>query len=485
MNSFLAKVWVLASEASADIAFHAPLFSDGMILQRGERSQVWGSGAVPKAKVTMSIIEESCASCPAPDAWDICCTPGTTISTATTSAGADGAWRVSLPKLDATKGDQSTMVQLTASDGATHATISKVAVGDVLLCGGQSNMGFTMCGAHSKAQPHHEALEGLPPIRTYFQVGSGPGGQGCKTSDNRTSSTPRKQWLTANATNSGGFSAVCLLTAQRVFDALDGTVPVGAVESCVSGTYVEPWTPPAGDLWKAHMEELVPMTFRAALWDQGEADAKRTNSTWYTHEFPRMILGWRDAFEVPDMPFIYVELPSEYDAEEPKEDEFWYAQRAATELPQVGYAVTVDIQRTLHPPDKQDIADRLALEFRRIVYGENVVSRGPELISAESDGKTVVLTFSNASLSTHAGIFIGNDDACAKSADSVVIDPLNNNQTLNYTISGSKMTVSCVSPSGHIRVNGDQATCFLYGPSGLPAPPILQPCSPTESVYIV
>lgn len=66
------------------------------------------------------------------------------------------------------------------------------------------------------------------------------------------------------------------------------------------------------------MEPLVPMTFRAALWDQGEADAKRTNSTWYAYEFPIMIQGWRDSFEVPDMPFIYVELPSEYDAEEPK-----------------------------------------------------------------------------------------------------------------------------------------------------------------------
>jgi sialate O-acetylesterase len=227
------------------------------------------------------------------------------------------------------------------------------------------------------------------------------------------------------------------------------------------------------------------MTFRAVLWDQGEADAKRTNSSWYAQEFPHMILGWRDAFEVPDMPFFYVELCTEYDAEEPKEDDFWLAQRAATELPQVGFAVTTDIQRALHPPDKQDVADRLALEVRRIVYGEKVVSRGPELLSAEADGKTVVLTFSDASLTTHAGIFVGDSDACDKDAGSVVTDPLSNRTTLNYTISGAKMTVSCESPSGLVRVNADYATCFLYGSAGLPAPPIQQPCSPTESVYIV
>jgi sialate O-acetylesterase len=227
------------------------------------------------------------------------------------------------------------------------------------------------------------------------------------------------------------------------------------------------------------------MTFRAALWDQGEADAKRTNSTWYAQEFPHMILGWRDAFEVPDMPFFYVELCTEYDAEEPKEDDFWLAQRAATELPQVGYAVTTDIQRALHPPDKQDVADRLALEIRRMVYGESIVSRGPELVSAESDGQTVTFTFSESSLTTHAGIFVGDDAACATGSDSVVTDPLNGKHALNYTISGAKMTVTCASVTGLAQVNADYATCFLYGSTGLPAPPIQQPCSPTESVYIV
>lgn len=192
-----------------------------------------------------------------------------------------------------------------------------------------------------------------------------------------------------------------------------------------------------------------------------------------------MILGWREAFRVPDMPFFYVELCTEYGAEEPKENDFWLAQRAATKLPQVGFAVTTDLQRALHPPDKQDVADRLVLEIRRIAYGESIVSRGPELLSAESDGNTVVFTFSEQSLTSHAGLFVGNDDKCAKAAghDSVVTDPLNSRHALNYTISGAKMMVSCESPSGLVRVNADYATCFLYGSSGLPAPPIQQPCS--------
>lgn len=55
-------------------------------------------------------------------------------------------------------------------------------------------------------------------------------------------------------------------------------------------------------------------------------------------EFPKMITGWRSAFESPSLPFIYVELCTEYGAEEPKEKDFWEAQRAAAKLSMVDYA---------------------------------------------------------------------------------------------------------------------------------------------------
>jgi hypothetical protein len=36
----------------------------------------------------------------------------------------------------------------------------------------------------------------------------------------------------------------------------------------VGGTLVTAWTPPNGDLYKAHIMPLLPFTFMAALWDQ-------------------------------------------------------------------------------------------------------------------------------------------------------------------------------------------------------------------------
>ena len=127
----------------------------------------------------------------------------------------------------------------------------------------------------SANQTPAEAKAALPPIRFFFMQGSGPnGGSGGKTG------TPNRQWFKANATNSGGASAVCMLTAAYLYEHMKGAVPVGAIESCVGGTNVEPWTPPDGSLYTQYIKPLLPFTFSIALWDQGEADAKRTNSTW-------------------------------------------------------------------------------------------------------------------------------------------------------------------------------------------------------------
>lgn len=134
-------------------------------------------------------------------------------------------------------------------------------------------------------------------------------------------------------------------------------------------TASEPWTPPLGSLYVAHIKPLLPMKFKAALWDQGERDEKTTNTTWYATEFPKMIEGWRSAFQTPDLPFVYVEICHENGAEEPKEKDFWeFGQRAAITLPKVGFATTTDVDKSaLHPPDNQDIAPRMALEVQRCV----------------------------------------------------------------------------------------------------------------------
>ena len=452
------------------------LFANGMILQRGASTVVWGRGAAPASTVTVTV--------------------GGVTSVSKTIAGPTGEWNVMLPMVGAMDS-----TSLSASDGTSTTTLQDVAFGDVVLCGGQSNMGFGMCGTQSKNQTPSQALSALEPIRVFFQEGSGPnggaGGSGCPIEiDGKpaVSRTTALQWFKANATNAGGFSAVCMLTAQRLYAALDKKVPVGAVESCVSGTPVGDWTPSntsatkgGGVLWEQHMVPLLPMTFKAALWDQGEADAKRTSSAYYSQEFPLMISLWRKYFTsaLPGgFPLVYVELCTEYGAEAPREADFWLAQRASVaDDPSVGFAVTTDIQRALHPPDKQDVAARLVLELQRLAYGQPVVSRGPELRSTKPVPGGLALTFSNASLSVRAGILVGDAATCAaKAGNDTMVMASGSSLSLHYTIKGDTITVDCPAGVAAVHVNSDLATCFLFGPHGLPAPPILANCTGTPTI---
>ena len=130
-----------------------------------------------------------------------------------------------------------------------------------------------------------------------------------------------------------------------------------------------------------------------------------------------MVQRWRAAFGAPSLPFVYVELCREFGGYEPRMKDFWLAQRSVLSLPATGFVTTTDIERNLHPPDKQDVARRLVLELRRVAYGESITARGPELLSMARDGaNNVVMRFSNQTLATHAGIYVGVEAQCRAAA---------------------------------------------------------------------
>lgn len=115
-----------------------------------------------------------------------------------------------------------------------------------------------------------------------------------------------------------------------------------------------------------------------------------------------MVLDWRKKFNQGDFPFLYVQLANFMKAKlEPSESkwaELRDEQRKSLDVPNVGMAVTIDIGEwnDLHPLNKKDVGNRLALLAQKLAYGDNdIVSSGPIYKSMKIDGNKIIIKFTN------------------------------------------------------------------------------------------
>ena len=117
-------------------------------------------------------------------------------------------------------------------DGPQHIELHNVLVGDVWLCGGQSNMELPLARTRNGDQEISQANH--PEIRLY-KVGS--------RSAYSPVAVPQGTWKVCTPgtiADNGGFSAVAYFFACRVQQ--DTRVPIGLVEDCLGGTPAEAWT---------------------------------------------------------------------------------------------------------------------------------------------------------------------------------------------------------------------------------------------------
>ncbi len=153
-------------------------------------------------------------------------------------------------------------------------------------------------------------------------------------------------------------------------------------------------------LYNGMIYPLLNLKVKGAIWYQGEANADRAYQ--YRTLFPLMIRCWRDKFDEPDMPFIFVQLANFMAAKPEPGESTWAELREAQtmtldSLKNTGMAVIIDIGAAdnIHPKDKQDVGYRLAQNALKIAYQKDVVSMGPLFSSAEfKDGKALV-SFTN------------------------------------------------------------------------------------------
>jgi sialate O-acetylesterase len=240
----------------------------------------------------------------------------------------------------------------------------------------------------------------------------------------------------------------------------------------------------AGALWDGMIAPIVPMTVTGAIWYQGESNAGR--AAQYEPLLSAMIGDWRKAFtnaspESGEFPFLIVQLANYMAVPKEPGNSAWAELRAsqakvAREVPRCGLAVAFDIGEThdIHPRNKQDVGARLALQARRIYYGEkDLVASGPVYKSAKAEGGKVVVSFE----SVGGGLKVGRDGKGSggeKLAGFAVCGEDGKWVWAEAKVVGETVEVSspAVAAPKYVRYGwADNCPATLYNAEGLPAVP--------------
>ncbi|MBM3860343.1 MAG: sialate O-acetylesterase [Verrucomicrobia bacterium] len=224
-------------------------------------------------------------------------------------------------------------------------------------------------------------------------------------------------------------------------------------------------------LYNAMIEPLLPFPIKGAIWYQGEANSGHPKQ--YQVLFPAMIKDWRRAWGCGDFPFLFVQLANymKRETEPTQSDGGWpglrEAQAMTLKLPNTGMAVTIDIGEAddIHPRNKADVGNRLALAGLKIAYDKDIVFSGPTYHSMKVEGDKVRLQFQNtgsglATVERLTGFAIAGADRTFAWAKA--------------TIDGNSVVVWSDAVKNPVAVRyawANNPECNLYNKEGIPASP--------------
>jgi len=166
-------------------------------------------------------------------------------------------------------------------------------------------------------------------------------------------------------------------------------------------------------LYNAMVAPVINYTIKGFLWYQGEANSNRAEE--YARLQPAQIIDWRNKWKQPNAPFIFAQLPGFMDYNYLPSESNWAmlreSQMKSLSVPNTGMAVTIDLGEwnDIHPDNKTDVGERLALAAEKIVYGENIIHSGPIYESSKVEGNKIVISFTNmgSGLTTRDGDELG------------------------------------------------------------------------------
>ena len=266
---FLAFVTLLACAASlaAPLKLASP-FGDHMVLQRGMPVPVWGT-ADPGAVITVEFDNQ----------------------TKSATAGADGEWRVTLDPLTTSATPRDFIVHAASKNSEIeNQKLTDVLVGEVWICGGQSNMERQL-GLRSGQKPiinweSTAASANNPLIRQLYIR---------QTRAVTPQDSVEATWSVCTPENVVDFTAVGYFFARKLEASIG--VPIGIIHSSWGGTIVEAWTSREGlkdfpefnqslDLLSAtagHLDEAKRLfNERLEAWYQANDPGSKEGASWNT-----------------------------------------------------------------------------------------------------------------------------------------------------------------------------------------------------------
>ena len=508
---FALRAFLIPATTLADVKV-AGVFSENMVLQRDHAVPVWG-WSDENEPVTVEFAGQR----------------------KSTTPSHDGKWMVTLDPMPANKRPRDLIVS-----GKTTVILRNVLVGEVWLCSGQSNMGWPVSRAANSEEeaatadfpeirlikiPHTnepypiddvdaqwetctpDSVGHFSAVAYYFArrlfgdlrvpiglISSNWGGSRIEpwTPPSGFSSVPELNEITEEvaswdlATEAGQQALRRHLISVEKWvgatqDALSrGRVPPPAPEHPVPATRQSPTK-----LYNGMIHPLIPYAIRGAIWYQGESNGREGES--YYHKMKALIQGWRGLWNQESLPFYFVQLANfrESDPNDPAGGDGWArlreAQRQASEIPNTGMVVIIDIGEAsdIHPRNKQDVGERLALWPLAKIFHRDVVYSGPLYSGYTVEGDRIRIMFDHLG----SGLMVGRKEGLSP------VQEVENGELAWFAISGAdrkwhraKATID----GNAVVVSSDNVLepvavryafamnpegCNLYNREGLPASP--------------
>ena len=191
-----------------------PIFTDNMVLQQQTSAPIWGE-ATPGSLISVTT------------SWN--------QQTYQTTADANGHFVVTVETPQAGGPYDITLTERRKSrQKGVATTLHNVMIGEVWLCGGQSNMQMAVASVNN-AQEEMQRADRYPQIRL-LRI------------ETTAAATPQTVvhaadggWRVCSAETIPAFSAAAYFFGRTLTEQLDNNIPIGLIESCLGSTFAEPW----------------------------------------------------------------------------------------------------------------------------------------------------------------------------------------------------------------------------------------------------